>query len=419
MPPAAGAPGTRVEVRDLFFAAPARRKFLKHPRAEADQARGERCAAWRWPGPPVGFRAANGRPRGVRLPPQERDARIHALLGADFAAAALPVAAEGGGLLLAGLAAQPAYTRATGTGQHLVVNRRPVRDPLLRTALRVAYRDLIAVGRHPVAALFLDMPPEAVDVNVHPMKTELRFRDEAAVRGLLIGAAAGALGRRRVAAPALPAPRPRARLVALAASAAGPCRPLPRPRPGRDATGARRRRPAAAAHARARLRPAPAAAGGGVGRRATIRSAAPVAQVLDTYILAEAPDGALVLVDQHAAHERLTHEALRAQLLDGGVRAQPLLLPAVVDLPPADAARLLGFAAPNWPGSAWRSRRSAPARCWSAPCRRARLARPGAAAARPGGGTGRAATRPRHWTRGWMRRWRGWPAMARSAPGGG
>ncbi|WP_165982639.1 DNA mismatch repair endonuclease MutL, partial [Dankookia rubra] len=190
--PAAGAPGTRIEMRDLFYAVPARRKFLKTPRSEAEAAvEAVRRLALAWPG--CGFRVQVEGREVLSLPPQDRDARIHALLGADFAAAALPVGAEAGGLLLSGLAAQPAHTRATGTEQHLVVNRRPVRDPLLRTALRVAYRDLITVGRHPVAALFLEIPPEAVDVNVHPMKTELRFREEAAVRGMLIAALRRAL----------------------------------------------------------------------------------------------------------------------------------------------------------------------------------------------------------------------------------
>ncbi|MFC7540061.1 DNA mismatch repair endonuclease MutL [Siccirubricoccus deserti] len=343
--PASGAPGTRVEMRDLFFAVPARRKFLKSARAEADQAvEAVRRLALAWP--EVGFRVSVDGREVLSLAPADRDARLHALLGGDFAAAALAVAVEGaGGLALSGLAAQPAYTRATGTEQHLVVNRRPVRDSLLRTALRVAYRDLITVGRHPVAALFLDIPPEAVDVNVHPMKTELRFRDEAAVRGLMISALRRALSAGAgVATPALtqyrqssggwgswprpaPAPLPAtdgfAEVQMALGQAPAPPRNLlplgfasPRPAPEREA-------PAPAEHPLGRA----------------------LAQLLDTYVLAEAPDGALVLVDQHAAHERLTHEALRAQLIEGGVRAQPLLLPAVVDLPPADAARLLGFAA--------------------------------------------------------------------------
>ncbi len=355
--PAAGAPGTRVEVRDLFYAVPARRKFLKTPRSEAEAAiETVRRLALAWPS--VGFRVTSEGREALAVPPApDRAARLHALLGADFAAAALPVAAEGaGGAVLAGLVAQPAHTRATSAEQHLVVNGRPVRDPVLRTALRVATRDLIAAGRHPVAALFLDLPPEAVDVNVHPMKTELRFRDEAAIRGLMIAALRRALAVGAGAAP-----------IGLGDPAAVGFRPG-----GSPFTGWRRPAPVAAPHPWARpggLAEAPAAFAGPAPRlplgfappaaaRPPADEAPPpaaqedhplgraVAQILETYVLAEAPDGALVLVDQHAAHERLTHEALRAQLLEGGqVRAQPLLIPAVVDLAPAEAARLLDEAA--------------------------------------------------------------------------
>ena len=345
--PAAGAPGTRVEMRDLFYAVPARRKFLRSPRIEAEQALDAvRRLALAWP--EVAFRVTSDGREVLSLAaaagPPGRDRRIHDLLGQDFAAAALPVLAAGGGLSLSGLAAQPAYTRATGRDQHLVVNRRPVRDKLLRTALVVAYRGLITAGRHPAAALFLDLPPEAVDVNVHPMKTELRFREEAAVRSLLIsalrrGLAVGAGG----AVPAVlagPAPR---------AAFGGWTRPRPALLPT-SAFGLAELQSALAA-------PSPLAApvlplGFAPPLPASRADPAPahhplgraLAQLLDTYILAKAPDGALVLVDQHAAHERLTHEALHVQLIAGGVRAQPLLLPAVVDMAAAEAARLLEHA---------------------------------------------------------------------------
>ncbi|MFC7690785.1 DNA mismatch repair endonuclease MutL [Paeniroseomonas aquatica] len=351
--PASGAPGTRIEVRDLFYAVPARRKFLKTPRSEADHAtEAVRRLALAWP--EVGFRVTQDGREVLNLAPAGREARIADLLGPDFAAAALPVAAEGGGLLLAGLAAQPAFTRATGTEQHLVVNRRPVRDQLLRTALRVAYRDLIAAGRHPVAALFLEIPPEAVDVNVHPMKTELRFRDEAGVRGMLIAALRRTLSAGAgvaAPAPALTAYAPRGGWSAGGSMGAWR-RPAPAPLP--DHVGLAEMQLALAAPPTAPASTGSLALGFAPPRHAAPAAERPpeahplgraLAQLLDTYILAEAPDGALVLVDQHAAHERLTHEALRTQLIAGGVRAQPLLLPAVVDLPPADAARLLGFAA--------------------------------------------------------------------------
>ena len=190
--PAAGPPGTRVEVRDLFYATPARREFLKSPRTEAEAAvtAVERLAmAW----PQVGFRVTVDGRQALNLAPADRAGRIAALLGADFAAAAVPVEAARDGITLTGLAGLPTHHRATGEAQHLVVNNRPVRDPQLRTALRVAYRDLVPARRFPAAALFLDVPPEAVDVNVHPMKTELRFRDSDGVRGLMISALRRAL----------------------------------------------------------------------------------------------------------------------------------------------------------------------------------------------------------------------------------
>ncbi len=322
--PAAGAPGTRVEVRDLFFATPARRAFLKSPRSEAEASvDAVRRLALAWPG--VAFRVELDGRLALSLPAQERDARIAALLGAEFAAAALPVEAERGALRLSGLAAAPTHTRATAEYQHLVVNRRPVRDPQLRAALRVAYRELIPRGRHPAAALFLDLPPEQVDVNVHPMKTELRFRDAEGVRGLLISALRRALA---VGVGEMPQARPEPPATGLAESAPPPILPgwsPPRPAMPRLPLGF-------AAPAPAPLPDWPAEEGP-LGR--------PLAQLLATYILAEAPDGALVLVDQHAAHERLTHEALKAQLDEGAVRSQALLLPAVVERPAADIARLL------------------------------------------------------------------------------
>ncbi|MXP63819.1 DNA mismatch repair endonuclease MutL [Roseomonas sp. M0104] len=339
--PAAGAPGTRVEVRDLFFATPARRKFLKTPPTEAGHAvEAVRRLALAWP--EVAFRMEVEGRAVLSLAPADRASRLAALLGPDFAKAAVPVSGAWSDLDLDGMAALPTLTRATAAEQHLVVNRRPVRDPLLRAALRVAYRDLIAAGRHPVAALFLDVPPELVDVNVHPMKTELRFRDAGAVRGALISALRRALavGAGPSAAPPAPAeweamdPGP-----AATGFAEGPS-PLTAPvaaRPLGWQPGLRLALP----NPRPEPSPSPPslpemAGEGPLGR--------PVGQLLETYILAEAPDGALILVDQHAAHERLTHEALKAQLLEGAVRSQPLLLPAVVELPGPETQRLLAAA---------------------------------------------------------------------------
>jgi DNA mismatch repair protein MutL len=355
--PASGPPGTRVEVRDLFFATPARRAFLKSPRTEAEAAvEAVRRLALAWP--EVAFRVeVDGRPV-LALSPQDTGARIAALLGPDFAAAALPVEALRDGMALTGLAAAPTHTRATGEFQHLVVNRRPVRDPQLRTALRVAYRELIPRGRHPVAALFLDIPPQAVDVNVHPMKTELRFRDADAVRGLLISALRRALAVGVASVPGVmpeedgrgmpeAEPRPASALSGFAEAPPSPGFPTPRPavQGWRPQPGLPRPAPRlplgfapapAPTQSYAPVADAPLVEEGPLGR--------PIGQILSTYILAEAPDGAVVLVDQHAAHERLTHEALLTQLAAGGIRAQPLLLPEVVELPGADVARLLDAA---------------------------------------------------------------------------
>ena len=394
--PAAGAPGTRIVVRDLFFATPARRKFLKNPRTEAEHAEAAvRRLAMAAPG--TAFRLENEGRVIFDLPAQERAPRVAALLGADAAAAMLPVrearpvaGGEPGGtprgeIVLSGYMCAPAISRMTGAAQGLVVNGRPVADPVLKTAVRVAYRDVIAHGRHPVVALWLDLPPEELDVNVHPAKTELRFRDPAAVRSLVIGALgrvlAGAAGT-NVPGPGLLQHRSSLQLAWSRPVARGGIRSLPLPgfrreaamRPGVSETvsvpaygpdpgrhpgpvsrfstsdagmpemGAPARETGSpdsalnfSASPAARTVPRPVE-----GHEYPLGAA--VAQVLDTYIIAVAADGTLILVDQHAAHERLTHEAIRTRMLDGGAPSQPLLLPAVVDLPEADASRLLARA---------------------------------------------------------------------------
>lgn len=316
--PAAGAPGTRVEVSDLFFATPARRKFLRSPRAEGEAALAAlRRLALAWP--ETGFEATLDGRAVLRVAPEGREARIAAVLGADFAAAARAVSGAG----IAGLAASPAFARPTTAAQHFVVNRRPVQDPLLRAALRAGYRDVMAPGRFPAAALFLELPPTEVDVNVHPMKTELRFRDAEGVRGRVIAALRRALGEGL-------GPR-----VALGYAGPAALRFTPPPAAARPGFAEAALPFAFPAPTPAEPLPAdPVPADHPLGRA--------LAQVMETYILAEAPDGALILVDQHAAHERLTHERLAAELAAGGVRAQPLLIPSVVETP--GAARLVDAA---------------------------------------------------------------------------
>ncbi|MGH7106416.1 MAG: DNA mismatch repair endonuclease MutL [Acetobacteraceae bacterium] len=324
--PAAGAVGTRILVTDFFFATPARRKFLKQPRTEAEHAEtAVRRLALAAPG--VAFRLASDGCVVFDLPAQDSPARTAALLGPEVAARLLPVQAERGQLRLAGFAAAATLTRATTSGQFLIVNGRPVADPVLQTAVRVGYRPVIANGRKPIVALHLTLPPEEIDVNVHPAKSELRFRDPAAARALVIGALTRALGASAASLPA--ASLPAARLSLRPLRSVG--------RPGGSPRGfAETALPLAAPPAARAIEPAPADPAHPLG--------AGVAQVFSTYIIAVTAADELVLVDQHAAHERLTHEALNAQHLGPGVRAQPLLLPAVVDLQPADAARIAGFA---------------------------------------------------------------------------
>jgi DNA mismatch repair protein MutL len=336
--PAAGAPGTRVVVRDLFFATPARRKFLKSPRAEADavEVAVRRLAL---AAPQVAFRFESDGRVGFDLPAQDRAARVAALLGPEAAAALLEVDGTREGMHLSGYIAAPTVHRATAAAQALVVNGRPVVDPVLRTAVRVAFRDVIQHGRHPVVALFLDLPPEELDVNVHPAKAEVRFRDAAGVRGMVISTLARTLAGGAVLGQAPP--------VQIAGVQMHPGLRLESRPPARHYA------PTGFAEAVLPMAVAPSARAVAPDRfhgpfaeaSRDFPLGAAVAQVLDTYVIAVAGDGSLVLVDQHAAHERLTHEEIREQMLAGGVRSQALLLPGVVDMPSGDAARLLARAA--------------------------------------------------------------------------
>ena len=359
--PAAGAPGTRVVVRDLFFATPARRKFLKSPRIEAEHAEAavRRLAL---AAPQVTFRLQLDGRLAFEALAQPRIERVAALVGPEAAGVLLPVEQERDGLRLSGYVCAPSVTRATPAAQTLIVNHRPVADPVLRTAVRVAFRDVIAAGRHAIVALYLDIPPGELDVNVHPAKTELRFRDAGLVRSMLIGGVRRALAAASgpaVAAPAfsIPWPMSRARPARIIYPPAHPpsqtAPPLSLSAGSSPAVGlAEARLPLQAPPAARHTAALPTGAHHQIDAQQTGALApspdhllgAPVAQLLDTYIIAVAADGALVLVDQHAAHERLTHEAIRDQMLAGAVRSQPLLLPAVVDLPAADAARLLARA---------------------------------------------------------------------------
>jgi DNA mismatch repair protein MutL len=329
--PAAHPPGTRVEVRDLFFATPARLKFLKTARSERDHAvDAVKRLAMAYPGIAFTVTGDDGRTL-LRLPAEPpgaagRRARLAALLGRDFAENSVAVEAEREGYRLAGLIGLPTLNRGLPRDQYLVVNGRPVRDRLLHGAVRAAYQDVLARDRHPVVALFLDAPPEEIDVNVHPAKAEIRFREAGRVRGLVVGALRHALGEAGHRASTTVS---EAALAAFRAPAApGFSFPPPRPSPGLAEPAADFLRPDPPAE------PAPPpqpAAEPPLGRAR--------AQLHGTYIVAETASG-IVLVDQHAAHERLVYERMKEGLAAHGVARQTLLLPEVVELDAAAAARL-------------------------------------------------------------------------------
>ncbi|WP_408872266.1 DNA mismatch repair endonuclease MutL [Gluconobacter roseus] len=353
--PASGPVGTRIVVTDLFFATPARRKFLKSARVESGHAESvmRRLAL---SAPHCAMRVLLDDKVLFDLPEQSPVARTAAVLDTT-PDTLIPLDEQRGSVRLSGFACGPARTRATGSGQFILVNNRPVTDPMLRTAIRVAYRPVIERGRFPVMALHLKVPLERLDVNVHPAKTELRFADEAEIRSLVIGGLGRALGhgsnggggihasfgsRPSIVYPPRP-PEPRDASASVPLQGSLPTGYAPRSSPLQDAnpplarSGFAETDPAFAPAARAPQQPEALDPAFPLG--------AAIAQVFDTYILALAPDGDLVLVDQHAAHERLTHERLREQYASGGtLRSQALLLPEVVDLPRREAEALMARA---------------------------------------------------------------------------
>ncbi len=365
--PAAHPKGTRVEVRDLFFATPARLKFLKTARTEVSHAQ-DAVNRLAMAHPEVGFTLSDGERRLVDLAPAEgelfagRLKRLSALMGRDFAANALPLEAERERIRLTGYVGLPTLNRGNAQHQYLFVNGRPVRDKLLYGAIRGAYQDFLARDRHPLVALFVELPPEEVDVNVHPAKAEVRFRDPGLVRGLIVSATRHALaeaGHRAstsVSETALGAfcPRsapgvqgawgqPRTTLPrGLAEATAGYHAPLNKawaPQGGAQHLPGLDRAPAAvAAQAQNLAREATAP------ETESYPLGAARAQLHGTYVVAQTADG-IVIVDQHAAHERLVYERMKQQLGESGVKRQMLLLPEVVELEEAAAARLAERAA--------------------------------------------------------------------------
>ena len=343
--PAARITGTTVTVRDLFYATPARLKFLKTERTELGHINDilSRLAMAR---PDIAFTLMDGSRDVLRAPAgadllDNRLARLALIIGRDFADNAVEVEAEREGVKLTGYAGLPTYNRATARAQYLFVNGRPVRDRLLAGAVRGAYHDFIGGGRHPVLALFIELPPDALDVNVHPAKTEVRFRDAGVVRGLIVGslkralAEAGHRAATTVSHAALGAVRPGDGSFQPALPAHGGNTPYPRaPAPamrGLSDVAAGYQAPLAGPTGEI-VEDAPDGA-------EDFPLGAARGQVHGTYIVSQTGDG-IVIVDQHAAHERLVYEQMKAALDSGGVTRQMLLLPEVVELEESAVARL-------------------------------------------------------------------------------
>jgi DNA mismatch repair protein MutL len=362
--PAALGEGTRVEVRDLFYATPARLKFLKLDRTEAEAVREvvRRLAMSR---PDVAFTLAGEERAPVTfaamLPGAAgRLARLGDVLGADFRANAVEVAAERDGVAVEGFAALPTLTRANALGQYLFVNGRPVRDRLLLGAVRAAYADYLPRDRHPLVALFVTLAAREVDVNVHPAKTEVRFRNAGLVRALIVHALKAALAREGMRAATTGGSATIAAFRPAAPRGFDWRRSPSRPGDPRRAQIFTRQSGFAEAAQSTFDVGAPAVGvatslAPEVSAEAAAGFAAPssdsldhplgaaCAQVHDTYIVAQTRDG-LVVVDQHAAHERIVYEKLKAAIDRTGVARQILLIPDIVELDEADVERLLAHA---------------------------------------------------------------------------
>ncbi|MDF1855684.1 DNA mismatch repair endonuclease MutL [Pseudooceanicola sp.] len=353
--PAALSAGTSVELRDLFFATPARLKFLRSDRAES-QAVTDMIRRLAMAEPFVSFalkhRQGEEEREVFRADAEQGELfdalanRLASVLGREFIANAIPIDAERDGLQMTGFAALPTYSRGAAVAQYLFVNGRPVRDRALSGALRAAYTDLLSRDRHPAAALFIDCDPHLVDVNVHPAKTEVRFRDPGTARGLIVSGLRHALAENGHRAASTVAG---ATLGAFRAEPTGP-RVYQMDRAAQPAmTRGYPTQPAGWSEPAAGFTPfdhAPTA------RVEDLIDAPPAeahplgaarAQVHENYIIAQTETG-MVIVDQHAAHERLVYERLKRQMAENGVTAQALLIPEIVELSPGDRALLLDHA---------------------------------------------------------------------------
>ncbi len=342
--PAALSAGTVIELRDMFYATPARLKFLRTDRAEA-QAISDVVKRLSMAEPFVTFilrDASNGDQRTTfRADAETGDlfdalhGRLRTVLGKDFAENALAIDAERDGFHLTGYAALPTYSRGAAVAQYLFVNGRPVRDKMLLGALRAAYMDVLSRDRHPVAALFVDCDPTLVDVNVHPAKSEVRFRDPGTVRGLIVSglrhalADAGHRASTTVANATLGAITPQPTTARVYQ--------MDRPSFSARSMTFQAQAPGFGEAPSARIEPVIA------DEPDDLPLGAARAQVHENYIIAQTESG-IVIVDQHAAHERLVYEKLKSQMAENGVAAQALLIPEIVELSENEAAHLLEIA---------------------------------------------------------------------------
>jgi DNA mismatch repair protein MutL len=346
--PAAGNPGTCVEVRDLFATVPARLKFLKSERAE-NMAVSEVVKRLAMAHPDVGFTLTTGERKGLRYPAETQAPdgllqRLGRIMGREFLEDALSVTGAREDVSVSGFAGLPTLHRQDASQQYLFVNGRPVKDKLLVGSVRAAYGDLLPRGRQPLLALFVSLAPEAVDVNVHPAKSEVRFRSAGVVRSLIVNALAAALAAAGHRAS-----------VGGGAATLNELQPnvVPFERPRAPSYGAPSRGAMPFGLAEAMQAPFEAFASPSADARA---DAGPVpetlldrplgaarAQLHETYIVAQTRDS-VVIVDQHAAHERLVYERMKTMLAASGVARQGLLIPVVVDLDADEAAALLARA---------------------------------------------------------------------------
>lgn len=349
-----GLHGTRVDVRDLFYATPARLKFLKSERSES-LAITDIVKRLAMANAGVGMTLTNGLRTTLKVTRQSDDAdgrlaRLAAILGRDFGDNALVIDQEREAIRLTGFAGLPTYSRGNAQHQFLFVNGRPVRDKLLHGAVRGAYQDFLARDRHPVVALYVDLPMPHVDVNVHPAKTEVRFRDPGLVRGLIVSAlrhglaAAGHRASTTVSDYALGRIQPQTQTPQYAFQQTynrpnsvpftAPLGPGPALQPLVDGYGfgARVEDTKETFDGAPPLSPQDDLTANPLG--------AARAQLHETYVVAQTQDG-IVIVDQHAAHERLVYERMKHAMSGQGVERQALLIPDIVDLGEADAARVL------------------------------------------------------------------------------